>query len=57
MIKMNAAAAVYRRNSVLHEWPVLEVVGFSAVTAAVSYLVSRRKDFPKCHPSHIYSPG
>ncbi|KAK7685663.1 hypothetical protein QCA50_011007 [Cerrena zonata] len=39
LIKMNAAAAVYRRNSILHEWPVLEVVGFSAITAAVSYLV------------------
>lgn len=39
MIKLNAAAAVYRRNSILHQWPVFEVVGFSALTAAVSYLV------------------
>ena len=33
------AAAVYRRNSILHEWPILEVTGAAAVTAAVSYLV------------------
>ncbi|TFK51880.1 hypothetical protein OE88DRAFT_1658562 [Heliocybe sulcata] len=39
LIKLNVAAAVYRRNSVLHEWPVLEVIGVSAITAAVSYLV------------------
>lgn len=40
LIKLNIAAAVYRRNSILHEWPVLEVTGAAAVTAAVSYLVS-----------------
>ena len=39
LIRMNVAAAVYRRNSVLHAWPVLEVVGVSAITAAISYLV------------------
>ncbi|CAL1714208.1 unnamed protein product [Somion occarium] len=39
LIRLNAAAAVYRRNSMLHDWPVLEVVGFAAITAAVSYLV------------------
>ncbi|KAH9943797.1 chloride channel [Amylocystis lapponica] len=39
LIKLNAAIAVYRRNSVLHEWPTLEVIGFTALTAAVSYLV------------------
>ncbi|KAH9964748.1 Cl-channel protein [Russula compacta] len=39
LIKLNIAAAVYRRNSILHEWPVLEVTGAAAVTAAVSYLV------------------
>jgi hypothetical protein len=32
--------AVYRRNSPLREWPVLEVVGGAAITAALSYLVS-----------------
>jgi surface polysaccharide O-acyltransferase-like enzyme len=40
LIKLNIAAAVYRRNSILHEWPILEVTGVAAITAAVSYLVS-----------------
>ncbi|EMD39275.1 hypothetical protein CERSUDRAFT_112928 [Gelatoporia subvermispora B] len=39
LIKLNAAAAVYRHNSVIRDWPILEVVGFTALTAAVSYLV------------------
>ncbi|PCH36351.1 hypothetical protein WOLCODRAFT_140358 [Wolfiporia cocos MD-104 SS10] len=39
LIKMNAAAAVYRHNSILRSLPTLEVIGFSAITAAVSYLV------------------
>ena len=39
LIKLNVRIAVYRRNSVLYQWPVLEVVGVSAITAAVSYLV------------------
>ncbi|KAH8075851.1 chloride channel [Cristinia sonorae] len=39
LIRLNAAAAVFRRNSFIHEWPVLEVVAFSAITAAISYLV------------------
>ncbi|RDX51224.1 hypothetical protein OH76DRAFT_1378993 [Lentinus brumalis] len=39
LIKLNAAVAAYRRHSVLHEWPIVEVVGFTAITAAVSYLV------------------
>ena len=39
LIKLNITAAVYRRNSILHEWPLLEVTGAAAVTAAVSYLV------------------
>ncbi|KII87504.1 hypothetical protein PLICRDRAFT_43156 [Plicaturopsis crispa FD-325 SS-3] len=38
LIKMNVAVAIFRRDSGLHEWPILEVVGVSAVTAAVSYL-------------------
>ncbi|KAI0629368.1 chloride channel [Trametes polyzona] len=37
LIKLNTAAAVYRRHSVLYEWPIVEVVGFTAITAAVSY--------------------
>ncbi|KZP21056.1 Cl-channel protein [Athelia psychrophila] len=39
LIKMNVMVAVYRRNSALNDWPVLEVVFASAITAAVSYLV------------------
>lgn len=39
LIKLNIAAAVYRRNSILHEWPILEVTGAAAITAAVSYLI------------------
>ena len=39
LIRLNAAAAVYRRNSSIHEWPVLEVVSFAALTGAVCYLV------------------
>ena len=40
LIKLNIAAAVYRRNSILHDCPILEVTGAAAITAAVSYLVS-----------------
>ncbi len=43
LIRLNATVAVFRHNSALREWPVLEVVGFTAITAAVSYLV--RDDF------------
>ncbi|KAJ6581159.1 Cl-channel protein [Mycena capillaripes] len=39
LIKLNVEVALYRRNSVLNEWPVLEVLGASAITAAISYLV------------------
>ncbi|CDO69766.1 hypothetical protein BN946_scf184766.g11 [Trametes cinnabarina] len=39
LIKLNTAAAVYRRHSVLHDWPIVEVIGFTAITAAISYLV------------------
>jgi hypothetical protein len=39
LIKLNVEVALYRRNSVLNDWPVLEVVGASAITAAISYLV------------------
>ena len=40
LIKLNVRFAVYRRKSALFHWPVLEVVGASATTAAISYLVS-----------------
>ncbi|KAK2463643.1 hypothetical protein APHAL10511_004394 [Amanita phalloides] len=39
LIRMNAYIALYRRTSVLLEWPMLEVIGISAITAAISYLV------------------
>lgn len=39
LIRLNVEIALYRRNSILRDWPVLEVVSVSAVTAAISYLV------------------
>ncbi|KAF8631881.1 hypothetical protein AX15_002146 [Amanita polypyramis BW_CC] len=39
LIKMNVYIALYRQNSVLRDWPILEVIGVTAVTATVSYLV------------------
>ncbi|KAF8889352.1 Cl-channel protein [Infundibulicybe gibba] len=41
LIKLNVEIALYRRNSLLADWPVLEVVGASAITAAISYLPYR----------------
>ncbi|KIM44556.1 hypothetical protein M413DRAFT_66882 [Hebeloma cylindrosporum] len=39
LIRLNVEIALYRRNSILGEWPILEVISVSAVTAAVSYLI------------------
>jgi hypothetical protein len=39
MIRLNVEVALYRRNSGLENWPVVEVVFVSAITAAISYLV------------------
>ncbi|KAL4245856.1 Chloride channel [Abortiporus biennis] len=39
LIKLNAAVAVYRHRSFLRDYPIAEVIGFTAITAAVSYLV------------------
>ncbi|KAF9531719.1 Cl-channel protein [Crepidotus variabilis] len=39
LIRLNVEIALYRRNSVLRDWPVLEVVCVSAFTAAVCYLI------------------
>ncbi|KAJ7065210.1 Cl-channel protein [Mycena amicta] len=39
LIRLNVEIALYRRRSALQDWPVLEVVGASAITAAISYLV------------------
>ncbi|ETW79134.1 chloride channel [Heterobasidion irregulare TC 32-1] len=44
LIKLNVAAAVYRRHSILHQMPILEVVGVTAITAAVSYLIRCKFD-------------
>ncbi|KAJ3517752.1 hypothetical protein NLJ89_g304 [Agrocybe chaxingu] len=40
LIRLNVEIALYRRHSVLGDWPILEVVSVSAVTAAISYLAS-----------------
>ncbi|KAF7309581.1 Chloride channel protein [Mycena indigotica] len=39
LIRINVKVALYRRRSVLNDWPVLEVIGVSAITAATSYLI------------------
>ncbi|KAG6891248.1 hypothetical protein C0995_008500 [Termitomyces sp. Mi166 len=39
LIRLNVEIALFRRSSYLNDWPVLEVVCASAVTAAISYLV------------------
>ncbi|TFK74955.1 Cl-channel protein [Pluteus cervinus] len=39
LIKLNVEVAIYRRNSILAQFPVLEVVAVSAITAAASYLI------------------
>ncbi|TFK26246.1 Cl-channel protein [Coprinopsis marcescibilis] len=39
LIRLNVEIAIYRRQSVVGDWPVLEVVGASAITATLSYLV------------------
>ncbi|KAG2011665.1 voltage-gated chloride channel [Coprinopsis cinerea AmutBmut pab1-1] len=39
LIRLNVEFAIYRRQSVIHDWPVLEVVAASAVTATLSYIV------------------
>ncbi len=42
---MNAYIALYRQKSVLRDWPILEVIGVAAITAAASYLVSLHPPF------------
>ncbi|THU86239.1 Cl-channel protein [Dendrothele bispora CBS 962.96] len=39
LIKLNVEAAIVRRTSVLNDWPILEVIGVSSITAAISYLI------------------
>lgn len=38
-IKLNVAAALYRRNTQIREWPLLEVVAVTTITAVLSYMV------------------
>lgn len=39
-IKFNVRIAVYREKGPLKQWPVMEVIVISAVTAIISFLVS-----------------
>lgn len=39
LIKLNVAIAVYRQNSYLRDHPILEVVGATAITSCISYLI------------------
>ncbi|KAF5377784.1 hypothetical protein D9757_008072 [Collybiopsis confluens] len=39
LIKLNVEIALYRRNSALGNYPILEVAAASAITAAIAYLV------------------
>ncbi|RXW17772.1 hypothetical protein EST38_g8077 [Candolleomyces aberdarensis] len=39
LIRLNVEIAIYRRQSIVGDWPILEVVCASAITAAFSYLV------------------
>ncbi|KIJ55127.1 hypothetical protein M422DRAFT_199235 [Sphaerobolus stellatus SS14] len=39
MIRLNVNMAVIRRNSVLAEWPLMEIIAVTGITAGLSYLV------------------
>ncbi|KAL1753840.1 chloride channel [Schizophyllum commune] len=53
LIKLNVQVALLRRYSLIHEYPVLEVIGVSAVTAAVSFLMAElvANLFQECDPN------
>ncbi|KAF6761563.1 Cl-channel protein [Ephemerocybe angulata] len=55
IIRLNVEIAIYRRQSAVGEWPVLEVVFASGVTAALSYLVQTSELvanlFQECDPT------
>jgi hypothetical protein len=51
LIRLNVEFAIYRRQSVINDWPVLEVVTASAITAALSFIVS-----PAVHISWLCWP-
>jgi len=38
MIRLNVKMAIYRRNSVIADWPLIEIIATAGVTAAFSYL-------------------
>jgi H+/Cl- antiporter ClcA len=47
LIRLNVAAAVHRRNSVVGQWPLLEVVVVTSVTAIISTIVRRAGPEPR----------
>ena len=40
LIHLNVKAAVYRKNSIISQWPLAEVLVVASVTAFISYPVS-----------------
>ena len=40
LIHLNVKAAIYRKNSIISQWPLVEVLVVAGVTAFISYLVS-----------------
>jgi hypothetical protein len=54
MIRLNVEVALYRRNSGLVNWPVIEVISVSAITAAISYLVCSSIILPCLYQLTLY---
>ena len=42
LIRLNVAAALYRERSALRDYPILEVIGATAITGCICYLVRVR---------------
>lgn len=40
LIKLNVAATVFRQNTQIKNWPILEVLVVSGISAALSHIVS-----------------
>jgi chloride channel 3/4/5 len=40
LIHLNMKAAIYRKNSIISQWPLAEVLVVASVTAFISYPVS-----------------
>ncbi|PFH51941.1 hypothetical protein AMATHDRAFT_39855 [Amanita thiersii Skay4041] len=53
LIRMNVQVALYRRNTILFDWPVLEVIGITAITAAISYLIHSKIVFSRVQTSEL----